>query len=161
MSGMLQQVLLLCCIWVRLKSGSSGSVSALGVSKSFGLLLYKVAIWIPRIPVSSPQTWRGETDCSAMQPRPFMQIQLITAISIFSGVHGRVTELASATSSKYNIALAVLLGRDMDSVIVDSENVAKDCIKFLKDTHVPPMTFYPLPTIRVRTCARGIPVSPH
>jgi len=64
-------------------------------------------------------------------------------------VHGRVTELASATSGKYNIALAVLLGRDMDSVIVDSEAIAKDCIKFLKDTHVPPMTFYPLPSIKV------------
>lgn len=69
------------------------------------------------------------------------------------GVHGRVTELAQATSKKYNIALAVLLAKDMDSVVVDSESVAKDCIKLLKDRKAPPMTFYPLPSIRVlRSC---------
>ena len=66
-------------------------------------------------------------------------------------MHGRVTELASATSQKYNLALAVLLGKDMDSVIVDSEANAKACIAYLKQERVPPMTFYPLNSVRVRT----------
>jgi chromosome segregation ATPase len=66
-----------------------------------------------------------------------------------AGVHGRVTELANATSKKYNIALAVLLARDMDSVVVKDEAVAKDCIKLLKDRKAPPMTFYPLNSVRV------------
>ena len=58
---------------------------------------------------------------------------------VHAGVHGRVTELASATSKKYNIALAVLLARDMDSVVVKDEAVAKDCIKLLKDRKAPPI----------------------
>lgn len=65
-------------------------------------------------------------------------------------MYGRVTELANATSKKYNIALAVLLARDMDSVVVKDEAVAKDCIQLLKDRKAPPMTFYPLNSVKVR-----------
>lgn len=61
-----------------------------------------------------------------------------------------MTELANATSKKYNIALAVLLARDMDSVVVKDEAVAKDCIQLLKDRKAPPMTFYPLNSVKVR-----------
>lgn len=69
---------------------------------------------------------------------------------LHAGVYGRVTELANATSKRYNIALAVLLAKDMDSVVVKDEAVAKDCIKLLKDRKAPPMTFYPLNSVRVR-----------
>lgn len=60
-----------------------------------------------------------------------------------------MTELAGATHKRYNVALAVLLAKDMDAVVVDSEAAARQCIKYLKDHHVPPMMFYPLQTIRV------------
>jgi structural maintenance of chromosome 1 len=72
-------------------------------------------------------------------------------------VYGRVTELANATSKKYNIALAVLLARDMDSVVVKDEAVAKDCIQLLKDRKAPPMTFYPLNSVKVRQQWHCIP----
>jgi SMC proteins Flexible Hinge Domain len=71
-------------------------------------------------------------------------------LPLAAGVYGRVTELANATSKKYNIALAVLLARDMDSVVVKDEAVAKDCIQLLKDRKAPPMTFYPLNSVKVR-----------
>lgn len=66
-----------------------------------------------------------------------------------AGVHGRVTELAGATHKRYNMALAVLLAKDMDAVVVDSEKVARQCIEYLKSHRVPPMVFYPLQSLRV------------
>lgn len=40
---------------------------------------------------------------------------------LLPGVHGRVTELARVSQRKYNLALTVLLGKEMDSVVVDDE----------------------------------------
>ncbi len=64
-------------------------------------------------------------------------------------MHGRVTELAGATHKRYNMALAVLLAKDMDAVVVDSEKVARQCIEYLKSHRVPAMVFYPLQSLRV------------
>ena len=38
----------------------------------------------------------------------------------------------------------------MDSVVVDSERTAKDCVAYLKQHKIPPMTFLPLQTIKVK-----------
>ena len=46
--------------------------------------------------------------------------------------------------------MTVVLGRDMDSVVVDSDATAKQCIALLKRQRVPPMTFVPLATVRAR-----------
>lgn len=64
------------------------------------------------------------------------------------GVHGRVTELAGASQQKYNVALAVLLAKDMDAVVVDTQAAGRACIAYLKEHRVPPMSFYPLQTIQ-------------
>ncbi|KAK9820343.1 hypothetical protein WJX72_009251 [[Myrmecia] bisecta] len=69
---------------------------------------------------------------------------------LFPGVYGRVTDLAKVAQRKYNLALAVVMGRDMDSVIVDSEKTAKECIQLLKDQHVSPMTFIPVSTVKAK-----------
>ena len=58
---------------------------------------------------------------------------------------------------KYNLAIAVLMGKNIDSIVVDSERTAKDCIQYLKDQGVPPMTFIPIQTVKVS--ARGQQVS--
>ena len=42
------------------------------------------------------------------------------------------------------------MGREVDSVIVDTEKVGLECINYLKDQRLPPMTFIPLATCKVR-----------
>jgi structural maintenance of chromosome 1 len=70
-----------------------------------------------------------------------------------AGVDGRVTELCKVSQRKYNLAIAVLMGKTIDSIVVDSERTAKDCIQYLKDQGVPPMTFIPIQTVKVSGCA--------
>ena len=70
-------------------------------------------------------------------------------LSCSAGVYGRVTELCKVSQRKYNLAIAVLMGKNIDSIVVDSERTAKDCIQYLKDQGVPPMTFIPIQTVKV------------
>lgn len=77
---------------------------------------------------------------------------------------GRVVELCKVTQKKYSLAIAVLMGKNIDSVVCDTERTAKDCIQFLKEQCVAPMTFIPLQTVRVRNYKDHkmyTPSSPH
>lgn len=67
---------------------------------------------------------------------------------MFSGVYGRISDLCKPIQRRYNLALTIAMGKNMDAVIVDNEDTAKDCIKYLKEQQIPPMTFIPLLTIR-------------
>ena len=50
---------------------------------------------------------------------------------LFSGVHGRMTELCRPSQKKYNLAVTVAMGKFMDAVVVEDESTGKDCIKVL------------------------------
>ena len=65
-------------------------------------------------------------------------------------VFGRLPDVCSVKGRKYNNAIAVLSGRHMDSVVVSTLDVAKDCMSFLKDKQLEPMEFIPLDNIIVR-----------
>lgn len=67
-----------------------------------------------------------------------------------SGVYGRVTELSKVSQRKYYLAMALVLGRDLDSIIVDTNKTAQECIRWLRENHVPPMTFFPLDIVRAK-----------
>ncbi|KFK34708.1 hypothetical protein AALP_AA5G181300 [Arabis alpina] len=69
---------------------------------------------------------------------------------LFQGVHGRMTDICRPNRQKYNLAVTVAMGRFMDAVVVDDENTGKDCIKYLKEQRLPPMTFIPLQSVRVK-----------
>ncbi|XP_068664657.1 structural maintenance of chromosomes protein 1 isoform X2 [Aristolochia californica] len=69
---------------------------------------------------------------------------------LFSGVHGRMTDLCRPTQKKYNLAVTVAMGKFMDAVVVEDENTGKECIKYLKDHRLPPQTFIPLQSVRVK-----------
>ncbi|CAE6076270.1 unnamed protein product [Arabidopsis arenosa] len=69
---------------------------------------------------------------------------------LFQGVHGRMTDLCRPNRKKYNLAVTVAMGRFMDAVVVEDENTGKDCIKYLKEQRLPPMTFIPLQSVRVK-----------
>lgn len=69
---------------------------------------------------------------------------------LFQGVHGRMTDLCRPTQKKYNLAVTVAMGRFMDAVVVDDESTGKECIKYLKEQRLPPQTFIPLQSVRVK-----------
>ncbi|MQM15887.1 hypothetical protein Taro_048838 [Colocasia esculenta] len=69
---------------------------------------------------------------------------------LFPGVHGRMTELCRPSQKKYNLAVTVAMGKFMDAVVVDDESTGKECIKYLKEQRLPPLTFIPLQSIRVK-----------
>lgn len=48
------------------------------------------------------------------------------------GVYGRVSELVKVTNRKYNLAMAVVMQRDLDSVVVDSKATGFACVDYLK-----------------------------
>lgn len=48
---------------------------------------------------------------------------------IFPGVRGRVVDLCKPTQRKYELAVEVVLGRNVDAVVVDEEKTAIDCIE--------------------------------
>jgi hypothetical protein len=45
------------------------------------------------------------------------------------GVRGRVVDLCKPTQRKYETAVSVILGRNIDAVVVDEEKTAIDCIE--------------------------------
>ncbi|KAJ7566192.1 hypothetical protein O6H91_02G092200 [Diphasiastrum complanatum] len=69
---------------------------------------------------------------------------------LFPGVHGRMTDLCRPTQKKYNLAVTVAMGKFMDAVVVEDENTGKECIKYLKEQRLPPQTFIPLQSARVK-----------
>lgn len=50
-------------------------------------------------------------------------------LTFLPGVRGRVFDLCRPTQRKYDLAVAVILGRNMDAVVVDEEKTAIDCIE--------------------------------
>lgn len=48
---------------------------------------------------------------------------------LFSGVRGRVVDLCKPTQRKYETAVSVILGRNIDAVVVDQEKTAIECIE--------------------------------
>jgi structural maintenance of chromosome 1 len=68
---------------------------------------------------------------------------------LYPGVRGRVGELCKPKQKKYDEAVITALGRDFDSVIVDTEKTGAECVQYLKDQRFSPMTFIPLDNIKV------------
>jgi structural maintenance of chromosome 1 len=46
-----------------------------------------------------------------------------------TGVRGRVVDLCKPTTRKFEAAISVVLGRNIDAVVVDEEKTAIDCIE--------------------------------
>jgi structural maintenance of chromosome 1 len=79
---------------------------------------------------------------------------------IFPGVRGRVGEHCKPKQKKFEDAVITALGRDFDSVIVDTEKTGQECVQYLKDQHSGPMTFIPLDNIKVNAVnsnLKGLP----
>lgn len=69
---------------------------------------------------------------------------------LFSGVYGRLADLCRPTHRRYNVAVTVVLGRNMDAIVVDSERTAIECIRYMKEQHTGVATFLPLDTLQAK-----------
>ncbi|KAI0396173.1 RecF/RecN/SMC [Xylariaceae sp. FL0594] len=78
---------------------------------------------------------------------------------LFPGVKGQVGDLCKPKQKKFDEAVITALGRDFDSVIVDTEKTGIACVEHLKEKRFPPMTFIPLDNIKVNavnTAVKGM-----
>lgn len=66
------------------------------------------------------------------------------------GVRGRVINLTKVTQDRFRLAITLLMGRHMDSVVVDTEDTAKACIAHLKQARHAPLTFIPLDSVAAK-----------
>ena len=67
---------------------------------------------------------------------------------IFPGVKGRVSELCKPIEKRFQTAVATVLGRNFDAVIVENEKTAIECIDYLKQQRRGQATFIPLDTVQ-------------
>lgn len=79
--------------------------------------------------------------------------RLLQAISTlkkhFAGVHGRLVDLCRPTQRKFNLAVTVAAGKDMDAIVVDTKQTAFECIKYLREQRVGTATFLPLDHLQI------------
>ena len=68
----------------------------------------------------------------------------------YPGVKGRLHQLCKPKQKKFGEAVSTVLGRHFDSVVVDTEATAKQCIEYLRDQRAGQATFIPLDTIQVK-----------
>uniref|UniRef100_A0A6Q2YEA5 Structural maintenance of chromosomes protein n=1 Tax=Esox lucius TaxID=8010 RepID=A0A6Q2YEA5_ESOLU len=57
---------------------------------------------------------------------------------------GRLVDLCSPIHKKYQLAVTKVFGRYMNAIVVSSEKVARDCIRFIKEERAEPETFLPI-----------------
>lgn len=48
---------------------------------------------------------------------------------MFTGVHGRAVDLCKPVQKKFETAISIVLGKNMEAIIVDNDKIAIDCIK--------------------------------
>ncbi|AET41141.1 cohesin subunit SMC1 Ecym_7303 [Eremothecium cymbalariae DBVPG len=70
---------------------------------------------------------------------------------LFPGVKGLVHDLCRPKKDKYALAVSSMLGKNFDSIVVDSVSVAQQCISYLKKHRSGAASFIPLDTIDINT----------
>lgn len=66
---------------------------------------------------------------------------------IFTGVHGRLLDLIKPSHAKYQHSLGILFGKNMDAIVVDTERIGIECIRYLKEQKIGQFTFIPLDSV--------------
>lgn len=69
---------------------------------------------------------------------------------IFPGVKGRFVDLCKPMQKKYETAVSIVLGKNIDAIIVDYDQTAIDCIQYLKEQQIGLATFIPLESIQAK-----------
>lgn len=81
--------------------------------------------------------------------------RLLTAIrnlkSHFPGVLGRLVDLCRPSQRRFNLAVTVAAGKDMDAIVVDTRVTGIECIRYLREQRVGTATFLPLDSLQIPT----------
>lgn len=64
-----------------------------------------------------------------------------------SGIHGTVADVISV-EKRYGTAIETALGNALQNIIVENEETAKRCIRYLKEANAGRATFYPLTSVK-------------
>lgn len=76
--------------------------------------------------------------------------EAITSLKrFFPGVKGRLVKLCQPSMKRFDLAVTVAGGKDMDAVVVDTKKTAFDCIEYLRSNQVGTATFLPLDSLKV------------
>ncbi|KAJ3276363.1 Structural maintenance of chromosomes protein 1 [Terramyces sp. JEL0728] len=70
--------------------------------------------------------------------------------TLFPGFKGKIIDLCKPNQRKYDQAVSVTMGKQMDSIVVDTEKTAIECINYLKEQRLEKLTFIPLDTISAK-----------
>ncbi|OCT88037.1 structural maintenance of chromosomes protein 1B [Xenopus laevis] len=65
-------------------------------------------------------------------------------------VFGRLFELCHPIHKKYQLAVTKVFGKYMNAIVVSTEKVARDCVKFLKQERAEPETFLALDYLDIK-----------
>mmetsp|Transcript_66702 Transcript_66702/g.171781 ORF Transcript_66702/g.171781 Transcript_66702/m.171781 type:complete len:1221 (+) Transcript_66702:79-3741(+) len=77
-------------------------------------------------------------------------------MQVVPGVHGRVLELCATPQPRMRVAVNVALGGYLDAVICETAEGGRQCVRYLKDHMLDPMTFLPLDSLKVAPADRGL-----
>jgi len=77
----------------------------------------------------------------------FGNLAVKKVLELKKGIYGTIADLGKV-DSKYSLALEVAAGSRINSIVVEDENIASKCIKFLKEKKLGVVTFLPLNKIK-------------
>ncbi|MBI2142901.1 chromosome segregation protein SMC, partial [Candidatus Woesearchaeota archaeon] len=102
-----------------------------------------------RIAALAEEVAKARAKEAAIQERVLGNLAVKSVLSQKSvrGVHGTVSQLGKV-KTKYALALEVAAGPRINSIIVESDSVAAECISFLKSKKIGTASFLPLNKIR-------------
>jgi structural maintenance of chromosome 1 len=69
---------------------------------------------------------------------------------LFAGVHGRLVDVCEPTQPRYKIAVTVAMQAHLDSIVVDTQAAAMQCISYLKENRLGAHTFLPLDALTIK-----------
>lgn len=65
-------------------------------------------------------------------------------------MYGKIIDLCKPIHRKYETAISVILGKNMDAVVVSDQQTAIECIRYMKDQRAGQATFLPLDSLTVK-----------
>ena len=78
--------------------------------------------------------------------------QMMAALKrVFTGIHGRLHELCKPKQKKYETAVSTVLGFHFDSIVVEDQKTASNCIQYIREQQIGQATFLPLDTIQIKS----------
>ncbi|OWB84404.1 hypothetical protein B5S33_g3049 [[Candida] boidinii] len=70
---------------------------------------------------------------------------------LFPGVKGLVYDLCKPKKKKFENAISIILGKNFDSIVVDSISTAQKCVEYLKEQRAGSASFIPLDSVEVQS----------